>query len=261
VRELFERTWFVLCLTLGGWLRARRYSKTAFAVHNGNAVVEKRRSSYAPMLVWLGGPLMKLLNTGVRVLSQRDWEVRERQLYQSLYGLSVHTRNDRTLVLPRLGGETLATLLESSRLDESSRTRAIELAARALVDFHAAGFTHGDAMAENVLVDLEGDTARWFDFETLHDESRPMAWRRADDLRALVSTCLLRTAEKTRVEVLGLLLNAYGDIEISSLVAGCFVTSTRRALAFHLGQAALTFRDYRELGRAILLVQELRQPE
>ena len=51
-----------------------------------------------------------------------------------------------------------------------------------------------DAMAENVLVDLDAGVARWFDFETVHEASRPQIWRRADDVRALLATCLLRTA-------------------------------------------------------------------
>ena len=63
-------------------------------------------------------------------------------------------------------GETLATLLEDPELEESVRKRAIELAVVALAEFHHLGFTHGDAMAENVMVDLEAGVAHWFDFET-----------------------------------------------------------------------------------------------
>ena len=59
------------------------------------------------------------------------------------------------------------------------------------------GFTHGDAMAENVMVDLEAGVAHWFDFETIHDSRRPMAWRRADDVRALLVTCLVRTVPRS----------------------------------------------------------------
>ena len=148
-------------------------------------------------LVWMGGPLVRILDTGVRVLPQRDWEERERRIHRSLRGTSIRIDADGTLVLPCLAGKTLATLLEDPELEESVRKRAIELAVVALAEFHAQGFTHGDAMAENVMVDLEAGVAHWFDFETIHDSSRPMAWRRADDVRALLATCLLRTVPES----------------------------------------------------------------
>ena len=91
------------------------------------------------------------------------------------------------LNLPYLAGDTLATLLDDPELAESIRKTAIELATVGLGKFHRQGFTHADAMAENVLIDLEAGVACWFDFETIHDASRPLAWRRADDLRALRS--------------------------------------------------------------------------
>jgi hypothetical protein len=67
---------------------------------------------YAPLLVWLSGPLVRILDTGVRVLPQRDWEERERSVHQTLRGTSIRIDADGTLVLPLLAGETLATLLE-----------------------------------------------------------------------------------------------------------------------------------------------------
>ena len=198
VRELAERAYFVLCLALGWLLRSARYSKTRIVYQDGERQVRKRRFFYAPLLVWMGGPLVRILDTGVRVLPQRDWEERERRIYQSLRGTSIRIDADGTLVLPCLAGETLATLLEDPELEESVRKRAIERAVVALAEFHRLGFTHGDAMAENVLVDLEAGVAHWFDFETIHDSSRPMAWRRADDVRALLVTCLVRTVPERR---------------------------------------------------------------
>ena len=86
----------------------------------------------------------------MRVLRQRDWEERERRIYQSLRGTSIRIDADGTLVLPCLAGKTLATLLEDPALEESVRKAAIERAVVALAEFHRLGFTHGDAMAENV---------------------------------------------------------------------------------------------------------------
>ena len=171
-------------------------SGSSRAWSRGERQVRKHRSFYAPLLIWLGGPLATLLDTGVRVLPQRDWEDRERRIYRSLYGAAIRIDADGTLVLPCLPGETLATLLEDPGLEESIRKTVIERAVVALAEFHRSGLTHGDAMAENVMVDVEAGVARWFDFETVHESSRPMDWRRADDVRALLVTCLVRTGPK-----------------------------------------------------------------
>jgi Lipopolysaccharide kinase (Kdo/WaaP) family len=249
-----ERLYFVLSLAVGWLLRSARYSKAHIV---GEHLVHKHRSFYAPLLIWLSGPLVRILDTGVRVLPQREWEERERSLHQRLYGASVRVEHGGMLILPRLPGETLAVLLK-----EPVRKRAIELAAAALAEFHRCGFTHGDAMAENVLVDLETGSARWFDFETVHEPVRPMAWRRADDLRALLATCLVRTAPGERAEILRLILDVYAsgaaglvadeaDEEVTRLVAASFTWLRRRSLPFHLAQAPLSFRGFQEIARLL----------
>ena len=128
MRELAERAYFVLCLALGWLLRSGRYSKARIVSQHGELQVRKYRLFYAPLLVRMGGPLVRILDTGVRVLPQRDWEERERLVYRSLRGTSIRIDADGTLVLPCLAGETLATLLDNPELEESVRKRAIERA-------------------------------------------------------------------------------------------------------------------------------------
>jgi len=251
VRELAERAYFVLCLTLGRLLRSATYSKAWIACQDGEIQVRKYRLFYAPLLVWMGGPLARILDTGVRVLPQRDWEERERRVYRTLRGASIRIDADGMLVLPCLAGETLAALLEDPALEESVRKTAIERAVIALAEFHHLGFTHGDAMAENVLIDLESGAAHWFDFETIHDSSRSMAWRRADDVRALAVTCLVRTLPEELAETLQLMLDAYEDEGVTRLLAKSFTTVLRRPLTFHLAQARLSFQCFREIGRLL----------
>ena len=249
--ELAERAYFRLCLTLGRLLRAGKYSTVRIVRQDGELQVRKHRLFYAPLLVWLGDPLVTLLNTGVRVLPQRDWEERERQLYSSLTGVSVRVDANGTLVLPCLTGETLASLLEDPALEESARKKAIELAVVALAGFHAKGFTHGDAMAENVMVDRHAGIARWFDFETVHDPSRPLVWRRADDVRALLATCLLRTSAEKVDETLRLILDAYADQGVTRVLTRSFTSVWRRPLTFHLGQAGLSYERFRDIARLL----------
>jgi serine/threonine protein kinase len=218
---------------------------------------------YAPLLVWMADPLLGILDAGVRVLPQREWEERERRVYRSLRGTSIRIEADGTLVLPRLAGETLATLLDDPELEESVRKKAVEQAVVALAELHHLGLTHGDAMAENVLVDLEAGVAHWFDFETVHDSSRPLAWRRADDVRALLVTCLVRTVPEKVAETLQLILDVYEDLsrrsgkaekaddDVARLLAPTFSSVFRRPLTFHLAQAGLSFQCFREIARLL----------
>ena len=248
-RALAARAYFAVCLASGRLLRSARYSTVRIVGHDGQRLVRKHRRFYAPLLIWMSGPLVRILDGGVRVLPQRDWEQRERRIYQHLYGASIQVDADGTLVLPLLAGRTLAAVLEDLELEESIRTKAMEHAAVALAGFHRLGFTHGDAMAENVLVDLEAGVARWFDFETTHEASRPLTWRRADDLRALLVTCLVRTASRKRVETLELILRVYADEDVTRVLATSFRSVWQRSLTLHLLQARLSFECFCKLGQ------------
>ena len=251
MRELAERTYFRLCLAFGQLLRSARYSTARIVHQDGERQVRKVRLFYAPLLVWLGGPLLRILHTGVRILPQREWEERERLMHRSIRGTSIRMDAGGTLVLPCLPGRTLATLLEDPAIAESTRKTAVELAVVALGELHARGFTHGDAMAENVMVAVETGVAHWFDFETVHDASRAMAWRRADDVRALLATCVLRTAPGKVAETVHLIIESYGNEGVTRQLAESFGSALRRPLAFHLGQAGLSFQDFREIARLV----------
>ncbi len=250
-RALASRAYFALCLASGRMLRSARYSTVRIVHHDSQRLVRKHRRFYAPLLIWMSGLLLRLLDGGVRVLSQRDWEQRERRLYQRLYATSIQVDAGGVLVLPLLSGHTLAGLLEDPELEDSIRKTAMEHAVIALADFHRLGFTHGDAMAENVLVDLEAAVAHWFDFETIHEASRPLAWRRADDLRALLVSCLIRTVPEKRLETLEFVLDVYADEDVTRVMARSFSSVWQRALTLHLLQAPLSFQDFGEVGQLL----------
>ena len=182
--------------------------------------------------------------------------MRERHVYRSLHATSIRVDAGGVFVLPHLAGHTLATLLEDPEAEEQFRKRAIERAVVALAEFHRQGLTHGDAMAENVdargaRVSSGGAGAHWIDFETVHDSSRPMTWRRVDDVRALLVTCLIRSVPEKRAETLGLILDVYADEDVTRLLVPNFVTAWQRPLAFHLGQAALPFQCFRQIAHLL----------
>ena len=252
MRDLSARVYFEVCRAAGRLLRATTYSHVRLVNRGGEVQVCKRRSSYAPLLVCVGASLSRLLDTGVRVLGQRHWEERERRMYRSLRDTSVRVERDGTLVLPRLSGHTLATLLDDPERPDQARRSAVALAVAALTGFHRLGFTHADAMAENVMVDLDAGRADWFDFETVHDERRAAVWQRADDVRALLVTCVIRTPPDKRGEMLRLVLDVYADDDVARQVATFFTSVWRRALAFRLAQACLSFQEFREIGQMLL---------
>jgi serine/threonine protein kinase len=252
VRGLAERIWFAVCLTFGRLLRSATYSRTQIDVRNGEPQVRKDRRFYASFLVAIGNPSVRILDTGVRVLAQDEWVERERLMYQALYGTSIRVDADGALILPYLPGKTLGTILEDSQLDESTRTRAIELAVVALAELHARDFTHGDAMADNVMIDSDAGIARWFDFETAHDPDRSAEWRRTDDVRALLTTCLARTAPEQFAETVALILASYANGEVTGRLGEC-LDPLRRSLVFHLGQAPMSLQTFREIRRLIFM--------
>lgn len=250
MRMLAERVYFDLCRALAWGLRSARYSTVQIMGGDDGQEVRKRRRFCAPLLVWMSGPLITLLDTGVRVLPRRNWEERERRLYRRVYGASIRLDADGSLMLPRFPGDTLAVVLENAALDERTRNRAIEWAVVGLAGLHQQGLTHGDAMAENVLIDLEAGRARWVDFETQHDPGRPESWRRADDVRALMATCLVRTATERIDETVQRIVDAYADARVTGLLPTSF-TVGQRPLAFHLAQARFSFRRFREIARVL----------
>jgi hypothetical protein len=248
---VIERAYYRACLVLARLLRSAKYAKVEIIDRDGDRRVRKRRSWYAPLLVWVSVPFLKLLDVGVRVLPESEWEERERLLYRSLYDAAVGIDVDGGLILPALAGETLATLLEESRLEESVRKRVIERAVAALAELHRLGFTHADAMVENVMIDVDAGVARWFDFETMHESHRPVTWQRADDLRAFVGSCLARTVPEKLGETLRLILKGYGDKNVNRLLATTFDSAFRRPLAIHLSQGALSFEAFQDIARLL----------
>ncbi len=245
------RAYFTLCSGIGWLLRSAAYASTHVIDADGVRLVRKRRRAYATVLLWLAGPLMTLLETGVRVLPQREWEARERGLYERLGYPAIRVAAGGVIVLPVLPGCTLATLLEDPEIPWPVRRAAMERAAVALASLHRCGVTHGDAAAGNVLVDWPRARARWFDFETVHEACRPASWCRADDVHALLTSCVARVGRTRRAETVALVLDAYADEDVTRVLAAIATPVWRRSLAFHLALAPLPFDAFLEMGRLL----------
>ncbi len=252
----FAKGYHALCSALGRCLRSATYSRVADGVEGGAPTVTKRRAGYASALIALGNIALRLLGTGTRILSQREWEERETHLYGVLYGEEARATPGE-LELPKLPGVPLAELLRDPAVSRTHRERALRLSARALRRLHDLGYTHADAMASNVLVDMSRDEARWFDFETVHSTNESPVARRADDVRALLYTCAAAADGQELSRVVDVVLEAYGHEETGCAVARRARRLFPRPLAFHLGQAGLSFGRLRQLSAALSETQRL----
>ena len=78
-----------------------------------------------------------------------------------------------------------------------------------------------------------------------------MAWRHADDVRALLVTCLVRTVPERVAETLQFILDVYADEGVTRLLAAGYTSVLRRPLTFHLAQAGISFQCFREIARLL----------
>jgi hypothetical protein len=205
----------------------------------GERVVTKRRSAAADFLIPPGNLLLAWHPVAVRMVSVDDWARWEARLYERLHGLRVRRDGD-TLLLPRLPGEPVSHQLHDPR--------ALPAAVEALYALHGHDLrgqplSHGDATAHNVLFD--GQTARWFDFDAMHDQRLSARRRHADDLRALLFSAV--GCAPQRLEAMLEAVLAYPDASVLRELAAQ-VTSRRLALSpYHHGQALRSAALHRAL--------------
>jgi len=86
-----------------------------------------------------------------------------------------------------------------------------------------------------------------------------MVWRRADDVRALLVTCLVRTVSEKRAHTLQLIVDVYADEEVTRLLATSFTSVLRRPLTFHLAQAGLSLQHFHEIARLLMEKRYLKE--
>jgi hypothetical protein len=99
-------------------------------------------------------------------------------------------------------------------------------------------FSHGDATARNVLCDVARGRATWIDFETLHDPSRTVAWRQADDLRALLWSAAEATGGEGYCALCAAILDIVSEPALLSELAR--LSASARPSVFHLAHGSLS---------------------
>lgn len=103
---------------------------------------------------------------------------------------------DISLLCRRVPGVSLQNLLADGAYSLEQKFDAIGWSLKSLGELHQCvadwgdgihqSISHGDATANNVIVDFNNWTAYWIDFDTRHRPEIPEVERRADDLRTLI---------------------------------------------------------------------------
>lgn len=257
------RAIFKLTALYGRGLYKLKLGRVCQTQRGGQAIYIKTRHRRSALLVGVGNALLKASGGELRGLPEREWLGWEQQVGALAWPEDVSSRvrvRGRSLLCPALPGEPLAHILGSAR-DLEARLRAVEIAARelqrlqrlelSLPDRSVRLWSHGDAHAGNVVVDLSRERAAWFDFETVHASWCPPLWRQADDLRALAYSCASACCP---CEHPALARALAGAIECRCLSAELERQSRvleRRASALHLAQAPLGWAEHQRFGRVL----------
>ena len=248
-----------------------RHAKTSYTLPRGEAGrvgFIKARPWYVAYLIPPGNWYLRWLSTSVSILPTRQWLDWECRLHAELSGVIGQLAGRRHLLLPRIEGEELAAILSSPAKDLLHKDRALRLAAAALVQAHrhsvlwpdgvSRPFSHADATARNVICEVAGGHATWIDFETLHDPRQTVAWRQADDLRALIWSAAETTGADAYGAICAAILDSVSDAAVLSELAR--VAASGRPNVYHLAQGLLSPVQHRRLCSVLAVAIAERQP-
>ena len=187
---------YLIVLSIGIILSKISLNKGIKRNINGKLFYIKRRRPCTTPLIMMGNFLLRTSRAKVHVLQNFKWLEWSCQIYKEVLNLEVQTDNYKRLILPNLEGIILSALLKSNDKDILLKLKIIGLATRSLEKLHQCQvtwpdgekrlFSHGDATAANVICDVKSGSCIWCDFDTIHDDNMPSAWRHSDDLRAII---------------------------------------------------------------------------
>jgi len=163
---------------------------------DGFVVITKTRHFFANLFVSVGNFFLWWQGEGARALHLKMWQERELAVarIQPWRKVTLGRGSVTQVVWP---GTSLDEFLAMEQLS-SARCSAIRSAFDTLTELHivrapderffAEGFSHGDATSRNVVFDQGTGRAIWIDFDLAHIPARSHEWRRADDVRAFLTS-------------------------------------------------------------------------
>lgn len=260
---LARRALFQLTALYGRGLYALKLGRVRRVRRQGQLFYIKTRRGYSALLVGAGNAILRLCHSELLGLREPDWLAWEQKVaplaWPEEIAAAVSVRG-RSLLCPALPGEPLSAILRSNRSPEA-RMSAVRIAVVELLrlqrlelefpDGRVRRWSHGDAHAGNVIVDLERPSAAWFDFETRHAAWCASDWRQADDLRALAYSCAACCCWCEHAKLARTVASAVSCPRLRAELLRQSRVLQRRARAFHLAQAPLGWAEHQKFGWAL----------
>jgi hypothetical protein len=201
-----------------------RLHRVDFVSIDGVEFVRKRRRRFAHLIIPVGNLFLKISGSPIIVLPLTLWLEWEHAVEASTRRTLVSTdpfANGTGLWCRHVPGTSLRQLLAASDCSSNQKSDAIRWSLASLRMLHEnvahwgygvrQSISHGDATANNVIVDVNKRTACWIDFDTRHQPHVSEADRRADDLRALIYSSAVYLPASRFPELADILIAAQFD--------------------------------------------------
>jgi hypothetical protein len=209
---------------LGVMLSMIRLHRVDFVSMDGVEVVRKRRKRFAHLIIPAGNLFLKITGSPNIVLPLTLWLEWEHAVEASTRRGLVSTdrfADGTSLWCRRVPGTSLRQVLAASDCSSNQKCDAIRWSLASLRMLHEnvsdwgdgirQSTSHGDATANNVIVDFNKRTACWIDFDTRHRPHLSEADRRTDDLRALIYSSAVHLPASRFPELADILIAAQFD--------------------------------------------------
>ena len=234
---------------------------------NGKILLKTRRRA-SHIAVSTGNLYLRMQRAGVEVLTTDEWLRWELAVWTAKNSSAMDEYHktiqpevnpcirSNGLMIPRSPGEPLSHILADDTRPIGSRLQCVGWALQSLEHVHALNadwgndlvqpISHGDATAENVIIDTPNRSACWIDFDTRHRPSLRAIERQADDLRALVFSTAFHLPQSQYQQLSVRLRDSYNRREaIEHFRNG--LSNWHRPNTFQLAQAPLRFASARAL--------------
>ena len=230
----------------------------------------RRRNGLA---ITLGNLYLRIQRAGVEVLPTHKWLQWESSVWAAMNN-EVKCSDDRLsdriipciqsvgLMMPRLPGIPLGASLADQNMAIGIKLQCLGWALKSLADLHECAadwgdglvqlISHGDATAENVIIDPSRRRANWIDFDTRHWKHLPAIERHADDLRALIFSTASNLARSDYPTLSARIRDSYRHRDVIQFFRNRLAADWQCPNTFQLAQAPLSHFDIRELCRILV---------
>jgi hypothetical protein len=234
-------------------------------------MVRKSRRRMGPAITF-ANLYLKVQGAGVEILPTRKWLLWESAVWAAMNN-DVKCPEEKTsdriipcirskgLVIPRLPGAPLGRIVAHKSIPFDVKLQCFGWALQSLLDLHGLTadwgdglvqlISHGDATAENVIIDQSQGMATWIDFDTRHWKHLPAIERHADDLRALTfstASCLARSEYSM---LSARIRNSYRNHDVIQCFKSRLLVDWHWPNPFHLAQAPLSHFDVQVLCQSL----------